>query len=75
VNERCNHWKEAIPGMISKPLPVEYSDARWLDEAKQAPDISKTDYYKFNQAAVFQLAFVKADLVDAEHIPLLDSPA
>jgi hypothetical protein len=43
-------------------VPEDYDPNKWLNEMKCSPEITGTDYYKFNLAAKSHLAFIKARL-------------
>lgn len=69
VSTRCNWWVNAIKNLGDFPEPEKYDPGAWLNKAKQAKsleDIKKTDYYKFNKAAIEHLDFVRAYLGDDE---------
>lgn len=77
-NDQSSTWKAKIPkikvGGMALKAPAEYDADQWLNAVKRTSgDISGTDYYKFNAAAVRHLHFVKTAL-EQERIFLDDIP-
>jgi hypothetical protein len=67
VNKRCNLWKKelATGGRLeSLGLPSrEYDPNLWIKDAKASKEIQKTDYYKFNAAAIEHTNFVREKMI------------
>jgi hypothetical protein len=66
-SNQSKEWKANIPNIIingkSLELPKEYDPEAWLDAFKKSgDDDSRTDYYRFNSAAVQHFELVKNHL-------------
>ncbi|MFT4224747.1 MAG: hypothetical protein QM631_17490 [Dysgonomonas sp.] len=77
-DDQCATWKSKIPQIKingkALEVPKEYDSDKWLNAVKATSgDLSATDYYKFNAAAVKHLHFVKTALRQ-ERIFLDDIP-